>query len=334
MQEIEQENESECVDRWSWWTSLVYTWAWSRLDKRLSTQLPYSRSFFEHIIKNWSLTVTKRSGQTMLPKKSYMLAEWDQITIDSLERFTDGWVLQEAKRVDIQILHERDDYLVIHKPKWVLSHPNSVWDLETPSVVAWAYHHYKELPSMWNFIRAGLIHRLDRETDGVMLLAKTEKWLAYFKELFQQKSLCETIQEKESVPLKKFYRADCEITPRWETFLQEIWNSFPHVIVEDVIPKVPHPIVKEWITKIMRVSDSEWSWRVVVDIEILTWRTHQIRYHLSRYWLPIVWDYIYNARVKKNEKTGKGNPREQMQLTAYRLSFTDVEWKEIVVTCR
>lgn len=41
---------------------------------------------------------------------------------------------------------------------------------------------------MANFIRAGLLHRLDKDTDGFMIIAKTEQGLAYFKELFQQKS--------------------------------------------------------------------------------------------------------------------------------------------------
>jgi 23S rRNA-/tRNA-specific pseudouridylate synthase len=56
------------------------------------------------------------------------------------------------------------------------------------------------------------VHRLDKETDGLMIVAKTEKGLAYFKQLFQQKSEATTINEKELVPLKKYYRATAEIT--------------------------------------------------------------------------------------------------------------------------
>jgi len=53
------------------------------------------------------------------------------------------------------------------------------------------------LPTIGNFIRAGLIHRLDKETDGLMIVAKTEKGLAHFKQLFQEKSESQTIEEKE-----------------------------------------------------------------------------------------------------------------------------------------
>lgn len=319
MQEIQEQYNQEK-------TSLSYTWCGERLDKRLSTQLPYSRSFFEHIIKNWKLKVRNKYGEKY-PKKSYKLVQWDQIHIECLERFTDWWILEEAYWIDIEILLEKKDYLVIHKPKWVLSHPNSIRDLETPSVVAWAYHHYKDLPSTWNFIRAWLIHRLDKETDGVMLLAKTERGLSYFKELFQQKSLCETLEEKESIPLKKFYRARCDITPMWKTFLSQIESHLPFIIREDVIPKVPHPVIKEWITKILSISiDVDRSF-ATLDIEILTWRTHQIRYHLSKFWLPLVWDYLYNSSYKNSK-----NPH--MYLTARRLQFDDVEWNTVDITIK
>ncbi len=250
-----------------------------------------------------------------IPKKSYKLKQGDEVIIESLERFVDGGILEEAKRIDLPIKYEKEDFVVVVKPKWVLSHPNSVRDLETPSVVAWAYHTYKDLPSIWNFIRAWLIHRLDKETDGLMILVKSEKWLAYFKELFQQKSLSETVAEKEKIPLKKFYKAISILTPQGKEFLDSI--TTPHLIQEDVIPKVPHSITKFWITKILwyEYQDNE---TVLIDIEILTGRTHQIRYHLSTYWLPILWDYIYGTEDDRG-----------MLLTSYKLEFLDLYGESI-----
>jgi 23S rRNA pseudouridine1911/1915/1917 synthase len=70
---------------------------------------------------------------------------------------------------------EKEDYLVINKPKGVLSHPRNLREVNEPSVVGFLYHRYKDLPSIGNFIRAGLLHRLDKETDGLMIIAKTEK---------------------------------------------------------------------------------------------------------------------------------------------------------------
>jgi len=80
--------------------------------------------------------------------------------------------------------------------------------------------------------------------------------LSHFKNLFQQKSLAKSIQEKENVPLKKYYRAVCQITPRGKEFLDLISHDLPHCIIEDVIPKVPYPIIKKGITKILAIGDS------------------------------------------------------------------------------
>lgn len=159
-----------------------------RLDKRLTIQFPYSRNFFHHIIERDGIKkVHKKDGEEKVLKKSYKVKVGDNIVIDDLQRFLDGGILEEAVWTPIPIVHETADYVVINKAKGILSHPNSIWDVQTPSVVARAYNHYKEesnkkhktgdntLPSTGNFIRAGLIHRLDRETDGIMVVAKTEE---------------------------------------------------------------------------------------------------------------------------------------------------------------
>ena len=162
---------------------------------------------------------------------------------------------------------------------------------------------------------------MDKDTDGLMIIAKTEKWLAYFKELFQQKSglvsECKDIESVEKeIKFRKFYRAKSEITALGDAFLEKIKDNLPYYIRENVVPKVPNCIVKMWVTKII---DFKVDWEFVnLNLEILTGRTHQIRYHLSNHWLPIVWDYLY-----WNESD------IPMQLTAYRLEFTDVDAENI-----
>ena len=290
---------------------IEFSWEMERIDVWLTRQFIYSRSFFHHIISRWWILVGWKPV-----KKSYKLKEWDIVEIDDLKRYLSSVVLAEAPNFEIPIILEKEDYLVINKPKWVLSHPNSVWDVEKPSVVGFLYHRYKNLPGIDNFIRAGLIHRLDKDTDGLMMIAKTEKGLAYFKSLFSQKSECETIEEKEKVPLKKFYRATCEISVLGDQFLAKIEDKLPYILQENVIPRTPNPIVKEWITKILSFErDGD---LVDIKLEILTGRTHQIRYHLSNHWLAILGDYLYGIEWEK-----------PMALTAFRLEFKDVEWEKI-----
>lgn len=254
-------------------------------------------------------------------KKSYKLKKNDKIQIKNLERYLDSSFLEELPFIEIPIVLEKKDYLVINKPKGVLSHPNSIWDISSPSVVAFLYNKYKNLPSIWNFIRAWLIHRLDKDTDWLMIIAKTEKWLKHFKELFNKKSLLvdeilqknnlKEIEEIENkIQLKKFYKAKVNILSEWKKFLEKI--KLPYYICRVVKPKVPYSVEKMWITKIININKNE------LILQIITWRTHQIRYHLSKIGLPIIWDKLY----WKAEKV-------PMQLTAYKLEFIDPENEKI-----
>ena len=298
---------------------LQYIWSWDRIDAWLVSQFDYSRNFFQHIISRWWIKVNDK-----VIKKSYKLKNNDNVEIDDLSRYLSPIILDETPNIDIPIVLEKQDYLVINKPKWVLSHPNSIWDVSLPSVVWFLYHRFKDLPTVGNFIRAWLVHRLDKDTDWLMIVAKTERWLAYFKELFQQKSglvaenwdVLEDIEWE--IKFRKFYRATSEITALWDAFLSKIQWNLPYYIRENVVPKVPNCIVKMWVTKII---DFEVKWDLVdLSLEILTWRTHQIRYHLSNHWLPILGDYLY-----WNEN------KIPMQLTAYRLEFIDVDWENIIL---
>ena len=292
--------------------SLVFEWDSERIDTWLTKQFSYSRNFFHHIIERGWVLVNWKSV-----KKSNKLKKWDAIEIDDLERFISPIILDEAPDIEIPIVKEEEDYLVINKPKGVLSHPNSIWDISKPSVVWFLYHRYSALPSVWNFIRAWLLHRLDKDTDGLMIIAKTEKWLAHFKELFKEKSESEKLEDKDRVPLKKWYRATSEILPEWKVFLNKIEGNLPFVIQEVVKAKVPNMTPKMWITqieKIEKISDKQ----VKLCLQIFTGRTHQIRYHLSSHWLPIVWDYLYGKESN-----------QPMQLTAYRLEFKDLLWNMV-----
>ena len=74
---------------------------------------------------------------------------------------------------------------------------------------------------------------------------------------------------------------------------------------------------KVWITKILSFEEVG-NWLVKMQLQILTWRTHQIRYHLSNHGIPIQWDYLY----------GKENENVPMQLTAWKLEYQDLDGKQ------
>ena len=285
---------------------LIFEGDSERIDTRLTKQFSYSRNFFHHILERKGVLVNGK-----VAKKSLKLKSWDQILIDELERYLSPIILEEAPKLDIPILKETADYLIINKPKGVLSHPNSIWDIAKPSVVWFLYHHYKNLPSIWNFIRAWLLHRLDKDTDGLMIIAKSEKGLEHFKALFKAKSESEELEEKKAVPLKKWYHATCELTPQGEKFLAEISEKLPFIISEEVRAKVPNCTPKRGITQIEKIKKTE-DWTVELFLQIFTGRTHQIRVHLSNHGLPILGDYLYGKEAEV-----------PVQLTAYQLEFKD-----------
>lgn len=285
---------------------LIFEGDSERIDTWLTKQFSYSRNFFHHILERNGVLVNGK-----VAKKSLKLKSWDQILIDELERYLSPIILEEAPKLDIPILKETADYLIINKPKGVLSHPNSIWDIAKPSVVWFLYHHYKNLPSIWNFIRAWLLHRLDKDTDGLMIIAKSEKGLEHFKALFKAKSESEELEEKKAVPLKKWYHATCELTPQGEAFLAEITEKLPFIISEEVRAKVPNCTPKRGITQIEKIKKTE-DWTVELFLQIFTGRTHQIRVHLSNHGLPILGDYLYGKEAEV-----------PVQLTAYQLEFKD-----------
>jgi len=288
----------------------VYEWDGERVDTYLVRVHGYTRNFFHRLLARGDILLNNKS----LTKKSYILKPGDQIDITHPERYMEAAVLATSPEIELPIILEKKDYVVIHKKAGILSHPNSVRGVEHASVVWALYHRYKEIPSMGNFIRAWLLHRLDKETDGLMIVAKTEEWLAYFKKLFQAKSLARSIEDKENVPLKKFYRARAYVTSDGQDFLWSI--DLPRIISQVVKPKVPYYEPKLGITKIVNFTIADG--KADIEMEILTGRTHQIRYHLSQHGLPIVGDYLYG--------TDEWVP---MHLQAYRLAFTDNEWEEV-----
>lgn len=294
---------------------LIFEGESERIDTWLTKQFSYSRNFFHHILERKGVLVNGK-----VAKKSLKLKSWDQILIDELERYLSPIILEEAPKLDIPILKETADYLIINKPKGVLSHPNSIWDIAKPSVVWFLYHHYKNLPSIWNFIRAWLLHRLDKDTDGLMIIAKSEKGLEHFKTLFKAKSESEELEEKKAVPLKKWYHATCELTPQGEAFLAEITEKLPFIISEEVRAKVPNCTPKRGITQIEKIKKTE-DWKVELFLQIFTGRTHQIRVHLSNHDLPILGDYLYGKEAEV-----------PVQLTAYQLEFKDPAGELITIS--
>ena len=231
-------------------------------------------------------------------------------------------MLAQSPHIDIKIYYETSDYLVIYKPKWVLSHPKTLWEVEQPSIVGWLYHRSSLVPSSGSFIRAGLVHRLDKETDGLMIVVLTEKWLHYFRDLFDKKAQS-ALDHIDFDQLHKYYRAKCVITNQGkDRLISHADLDYPVMIKSLIYPKTStYGYPKMGITRVISVEMLDQK-HVVCTLELLTGRTHQLRYHLAEIWLPIVWDELYGTWADNQKK-------QHIQLTAYKLDFIDCSGRRV-----
>ena len=300
-----------------------------RLDKYLYQKYSYSRNFLQHLIKNGAVEVNNK----VVTKKSFEVREGDIVEIKHPEKFFDESILDEAAWVELPILEEKKEWVVIYKPGGVLSHPGSSWDLKTPSVAAWARNKYRpkvdysKKGNNWEFLKAGLVHRLDKDTSWIMLIAKTQRALEYFQMLFKQKS-----EKKSDKVLAKHYKALVWSDARWKLFLNSITKT-PYMIDEIVKPKnLPIKEFKKWVT-LIKSFESVGDNLYLIDIQLVTGRTHQIRYHLFSKGLKIIGDPLYGIRKDINlapcfSPLFKGN----MALEAYSLRFEDMDWNQIKIS--
>jgi len=133
-----------------------------RLDIVISHDQSLSIAFTRYLINKRLVWINGRYCR----KPSVQVSPQDIITIIQKERNLDPAVLIDAPDIDIPVIFAHSDYLVIHKPKGVLTHPTTIKNTTNPSVTGFLYHYTrKHLPTHHHFVRSSIVHRLDRDTD-------------------------------------------------------------------------------------------------------------------------------------------------------------------------
>jgi 23S rRNA pseudouridine1911/1915/1917 synthase len=186
---------------------------------------------------------------------------------------------------DIKILYEDEDIIAVDKPAFLDS-----------------YDVQDSIPN------SELLHRLDRDTSGVLLLGKNEKFIKKAVEEFRNRRV------------KKIYTAWVE-----GTFFEETIIDAPiHTIKRGkAISKIDERIGKKAITKVTPLEIQGKKSKVV--IEIGTGRTHQIRVHMSHIGHPVVGDELYGSRTKSSRIL-----LHSKQISIFKYSFEAREPKEIL----
>lgn len=261
-----------------------------RLDQRVVELLPeISRAFAGKLIDQSKVTV---NGE-IETKAGYKLREGDVVSVDYDEQ-------EQATIPDITlpVLYEDDDCVVINKPVGVLTHSKGAFNPEA-TVATWlrrrlAKGEWQATTDVAGNERAGIVHRLDRATSGVMICAKTPEALKKLQRQFSQRKA------------RKQYGAIVG------GHLQQ-----QHAVIEMPIernPKKPQTFRvgvngKPAVTEYTVEQTSEHYSRL--DLRPQTGRTHQLRVHLAQLGHPILGDELYG-----------GKPAERMFLHAQALEIT------------
>lgn len=275
----------------------------ARLDVFLQQNLKqYSRSHIKKMIDGGLVKVNDK----IVTKSGYKVGESDEIEYADLPTKK---LDTSPEDIDIDIVYEDDDLVVINKPQGLVVHP--ACGNENHTLVNALLFHIKNLSTINGVVRPGIVHRLDKNTSGLLVIAKNDK--AHI-------SLSKQIQDK---TCKRCYLALCD-----GVFKEDGGTITTHIARSKKDRKkmavCPDTEGKLAITnyKVLKRFNSY----TLVEFDLKTGRTHQIRVHASYIHHAVVGDEVYG-------KKSKFNLNGQL-LHAYKLEFTQPTTKEhIVVTC-
>lgn len=238
-----------------------------RLDNFLKLNLTsFSREFIKKLIKENCVSVNG-----LIKKPSYKIKLNDIVEIN----FNEPEPLNlKPEKLDIEIVYEDEDIIVVNKPQGMLTHP--VGNKKEGTLVNGLLYFAKNLSSIGGVIRPGIIHRLDKDTSGLLLVAKND---------FSHKILSNDLKERK---IKRIYYALVKGVLKEDKGLIEIPLTKNFRSKNFVKPSF---MGKEAITEykvLKRYKDY-----TLLEVSLKTGRTHQIRVHLSFIGYPIVGDRVY-----------------------------------------
>lgn len=258
-----------------------------RLDKALADLTELSRSQANEAIKNGNILV---NGKAV--KAKYSVKEGDLVTYDLPE----PEVLEyEAEDIPLDIVYEDDDVAVVNKPQGMVVHP-SVGHTSGTLVNALMYHIH-DLSSINGVVRPGIVHRIDKDTSGLLMIAKNDR---------AHQALAEELKDKKS--LRKYLAiVHGNISNDRGVIEAPIGRSEKDRKKQAVTAK-GKPAVTHF--KVLERFGNY----TLVELTLETGRTHQIRVHMAYIGHPVAGDPLYGPR-----KTLKGNGQF---LHAQTLGFT------------
>ncbi|KXT29362.1 pseudouridine synthase, RluA family protein [Candidatus Phytoplasma oryzae] len=249
----------------------------TRLDTFLSKKLDLSRNKCNHLINSGEIKVNNSTK-----KKNYILKTNDLIFLNiNIKKESNSIKNIKPINLNLQIIYEDNFLALINKPCNLIVHPSSSYSgITLINGLLFQIKKTKKIKSH----RPGIIHRLDKDTTGLILIGKEEKIISKMKKFMQQKkikriywALIHGFLAKEGIidlPIKRDKK-----------------NRLKMSVASEGKPSITH---FKTLKKFKKFS--------LLELELETGRTHQIRVHLSYLKKPIVGDLVYGKKEKTIKK--------------------------------
>lgn len=266
-----------------------------RLDKAVADLTPLSRSHANEQIKNGQILV---NGQ--VKKAKYAVKAGDVITYELLEPEALEYV---AENLPLDIVYQDEDVAVVDKAQGMVVHPSAGHTSGT--LVNALMYHIKDLSGINGVLRPGIVHRIDKDTSGLLMIAKNDD--AHIK-------LAEELKDKKS--LRKYWAIVHGNLPNDRGVIEAPIGRSEKDRKKQAVTAKGKPAVTRF-----RVLERFGNY-TLVELQLETGRTHQIRVHMAYIGHPVAGDEVYGPR-----KTLKGHGQF---LHARTLGFTHPKTGEVM----
>jgi len=282
--------------------------AGTRLDAFLASQIEgWSRARLQRLIENEDVLVNGKPS-----KPSYKLREHDEVEVELIAPAADAFAPED---IPIEIVYEDDTLVVVNKPAGLVVHPAA--GMPSGTLANALAYHFQHLPGGGTGLRPGLVHRLDRDTSGLLVVAKTDSALENLSDQFRDRTVY-----KSYVALVHGRMAASS-------------GKIDQPLARDPANRTRMAVVRGGrhaltLYRVRRGFDRF----TLLDVELKTGRTHQIRVHLA--WLkhPVVGDEIYGAGRDNTIQDARLRARvrslNRQFLHAEKLGFTHPKTGEFV----
>jgi 23S rRNA pseudouridine1911/1915/1917 synthase len=281
--------------------------AGTRLDAYLASQIEgWSRARLQRLIENEDVLVNGKSS-----KPSYKIREHDEVEVELIAPAADAFV---PENIPIDIVYEDDTLVVVNKPAGLVVHPAA--GMPSGTLANALAYHFQQLPAGTG-VRPGLVHRLDRDTSGLLVVAKTDSALENLSDQFRDRTV---------------YKSYVALV---HGRLAANSGKIDQPLARDPSNRTRMAVVRGGrnaltLYRVRRGFDRF----TLLDVELKTGRTHQIRVHLA--WLkhPVVGDETYGAgrdnTIQDTRLRARVRSLNRQFLHAEKLGFTHPKTGEFV----